>query len=186
MKKKSQKFTSFVSRTQYVNYQDTSHIVSEFNHSVRLYKRFVVALNGGDDELAAKKLREAGTILFQVCEWSLKNYLHRRFAEMEKEGSMTSVLRERKTDNLQARTTNIGTLMGDFVEFSSPKHVKQRPKVGAVLDVKLLNEKYDEKKGKNIWMATMDIGNAPDMESDTSTDFASKIKALNLKFDAID
>ncbi len=35
-------------------------------------------------------------------------------------------------------------------------------------------------------MATMDIGNAPDMESDTSTDFASKIKALNLKFDAID
>ena len=60
MKKKSQKFTSFVSRTQYVNYQDTSHIVSEFNHSVRLYKRFVVALNGGDDELAAKKLREAG------------------------------------------------------------------------------------------------------------------------------
>lgn len=54
MKKKSQKFTSFVSRTQYVNYQDTSHIVSEFNHSVRLYKRFVVALNGGDDELAAK------------------------------------------------------------------------------------------------------------------------------------
>lgn len=123
MKKKSQKFTSFVSRTQYVNYQDTSHIVSEFNHSVRLYKRFVVALNGGDDELAAKKLREAGTILFQVCEWSLKNYLHRRFAEMEKEGSMTSVQQERKTDNLQARTTNISTLMSDFEMFSFPKHV---------------------------------------------------------------
>ena len=71
-------------------------------------------------------------------------------------------------------------------EYSDKYNDKQRPKVGAVLDVKLLNEKYDEKKGKNIWMATMDIGNAPDMESDTSTDFASKIKALNLKFDAID
>ena len=64
--------------------------------------------------------------------------------------------------------------------------VNQRPKNGTVLDVKLLNEKYDEKKGKNIWMATMDIGNAPDTESDTPTDFASKIKALNLKYDKID
>ena len=35
-------------------------------------------------------------------------------------------------------------------------------------------------------MATMDIGNAPDTESDTPTDFASKIKALNLKYDKID
>mgnify|MGYP001851936540 FL=1 len=120
MKKKSQKFTSFVSRTQYVNYRDTLEIVNGFNHSVRLYKRFKSVLSGGDDQLAARKLREAGTALFQVCEWALKNYLHKRYMEMEKEGIMTPNLRQVKIDNLQARTTNLITLMDEFEENSSP------------------------------------------------------------------
>ena len=42
-------------------------------------------------------------------------------------------------------------------EYSDKYNDNQRPKNGTVLDVKLLNEKYDEKKGKNIWMATMDL-----------------------------
>lgn len=122
MKKKSQKFTSFVSRTQYVNYRDTQEVVNGFNHSVRLYKRFDSALSGGDDQLAAKKLREAATTLFQVCEWALKNYLHKRYAELEKAGEWSSNLRQIKTDNLQARTTNLATLMDDFTEYSAPKY----------------------------------------------------------------
>lgn len=120
MKKKSQKFTSFVSRTQFVNYRDTLEIVNGFNHSVRLYKRFKSALNGGDDQLAARKLREAGTTLFQACEWALKNYLHRRYTEMEKEGLMTPRARQVKIDNLQAKTTNLFVLMDEVIKHSSP------------------------------------------------------------------
>lgn len=77
MRKKSQKFSRFIASANCINYRNDAIIVEKFNESVRKYKRFVDINAAGDEALASEKLREAGTDLYQACEWALKNCLYK-------------------------------------------------------------------------------------------------------------
>ena len=77
MGKKSQRFSRFIASANSVNYRNDAIIVEKFNESVRKYKRFLDINAAGDEEIASEKLRDAGTDLYQSCEWSLKNYLYK-------------------------------------------------------------------------------------------------------------
>ena len=89
-------YQRFMLRNNNINYLDKSKIIQQFNSSISLYKRFASVLEAGDDELAAKKLHDAGTSLYQCVEWSLKNYLYKRYQELEAEaliGTMLNIFR---------------------------------------------------------------------------------------------
>ena len=119
MKKKSGNMKAFYARNKHVDYRDDSVIINEFNDSIRQYKRFETALNGGDEELAVKKIRDAADKLFRACEWTLKNYLHRRYIELEKEGQIKSNVRISKTDKIQSNIANLAYCIDDFEEYAS-------------------------------------------------------------------
>lgn len=120
MKKKSQKFREFIMSSNAVNYRDAGIIIEHFNSSVRFYKRFEDVYAAGDEELAAEKLRGAGTYLYQTCEWSLKNYLSRRYDEMYRNCEMTVDEKIKKTDDLSKKNCNLYMLLNEFKEKSIP------------------------------------------------------------------
>ena len=73
VKRKAEKYNQFILSTNGINYRDKKAVIDQFNKSVREYKRFCDVLSGGDEDLASKKLRDAGTDLYTCCEWALKN-----------------------------------------------------------------------------------------------------------------
>ncbi|MBD5448889.1 MAG: hypothetical protein HDR28_01765 [Lachnospiraceae bacterium] len=123
MKRKSRGYQSFLMRTGNINYRDTAQIVEQFNSSVSSYKRFASVLKAGDDGLAARKLHEAATRLYQCVEWALKNYLDKRYNEMETLGSFSQSTRILKVEELSRKNTNLIYLVNEFKKVSSPKYV---------------------------------------------------------------
>lgn len=65
------------------NFKNKQHIFTTFNRSVFYYKQYRKSIASGDEETAAYQMLQAGTLLYDVCEWGFKNYLY-NFYENEK------------------------------------------------------------------------------------------------------
>lgn len=135
MKKKSKGYQNFLLRNNNINYLDTPKIIEQFNSSISLYKRFISVLKAGDDVLATKKLHDACTSLYQCVEWSLKNYLNRRYQELETDGSIGKAERIRKTEHLNQKETRLNDLLDEFDISSNPN----RKTLGIHTDIILNN-----------------------------------------------
>lgn len=120
MGKKSNRYVTFIQSANSVDYRKDSVIIDRFNSSVRLFKRFQEINLAGDPELAREKLVEAGTSMYQCCEWALKNYLYKRYEEMYSNGELSQQDKISKIDKLASKKANIAYLVGDFKQFSSP------------------------------------------------------------------
>ena len=120
VKKKTDKFVQFRSKTNSVNYRDKKAIIDQFNKSVREYKRFSEVYSGGDEELASSKLHDAGTNLYMCCEWALKNYLYRKYDEQLEAHEIPSHSREYKVNQLSAKTATIEYLLKELEDFGVP------------------------------------------------------------------
>lgn len=120
MKKKSQKFANFILSANVVNYRENAVIIDHFNDSVSLFKRFQDINDAGDEQLASEKLRNAGTYLYQTCEWALKNYLHKRYMELETEGTYSLKQRTQKIDELSRKDATLFYLIKEFKNISEP------------------------------------------------------------------
>ncbi len=107
MKKKSQKFRNFILSSNVVNYRKSAVIIDHFNNSISLFKRFQDINVAGDETLASEKLRNAGTYLYQTCEWALKNYLHKRYIELETQGIYNLSQRTQKIDWLSRKEATL-------------------------------------------------------------------------------
>ena len=134
MKKKAQRFHQFIDSANSVNYRDKAVIVEHFNNSVRLYKRFQDIYDGGDEKLAAIKLRDAGTNLYQSCEWMLKNYLHKSYEELYTLEKITLSERTQKVDQLSRRDTNLFVLLKEFENYSIPNYQQFGIRTKDILD----------------------------------------------------
>ena len=121
MKKKADRYTQFKLHSNSVNYRDIKAVIDQFNKSVREYKRFSEVLSGGDEELAASKLRDAGTDLYTCCEWAIKNYLHRRYDEKLRAQEISSHEKECKINWISSRDATIMSLLDELEEIGSPE-----------------------------------------------------------------
>lgn len=101
MGKKSQKFSRFIASANCVNYRSDAIIVEKFNESVRKYKRFVDINAAGDEDVASEKLRDAGTDLYQSCEWALKNCLYKAAIARFDNGEITTEEKGNEIDFLK-------------------------------------------------------------------------------------
>ena len=119
-KKKTDRYAQFKNRTNSSNYRDSKAVIDQFNKSVREYKRFSEVFNGGDEDLAASKLHDAGTDLYMCCEWALKNYLFRRYNEQLKLGEIPPHAREYKINGLSAKTATIKYLLEELEDIGIP------------------------------------------------------------------
>lgn len=122
MKRKSQKFRRFITSANAVNYRENAVIIDHFNNSISLFKRFQDIVAAGDEELAAEKLRNAGTCLYQTCEWSLKNYLHRRYVELGSDGTLNAEQKTQKIDALSKKDATLYNLIEEFKKISKPSY----------------------------------------------------------------
>lgn len=120
VKRKAEKYNQFILSTNGINYRDKKAVIDQFNKSVREYKRFCDVLSGGDEDLASKKLRDAGTDLYTCCEWALKNYLYKRYDEKLKSGEITKHEREYKVGRLSSRKATIMMLLDELKILASP------------------------------------------------------------------
>lgn len=120
VKKKTDRYVQFRNRTNSVNYRDEKAIIAQFNKSVREYKRFSDVYSGGDEELAASKLHDAGTDLYMCCEWALKNYLYRKYDELFAAHEIPSHIREFKVNQLSTKTATIGFLLNELEKLGIP------------------------------------------------------------------
>lgn len=120
VKKKTDKFIQFKNRTNSVNYRDKKAIIAQFNKSVREYKRFSEVFSGGDEELAASKLHNAGTDLYMCCEWALKNYLYRKYDAQFAAHEIPSHSREYKINQLSSREATLEYLLNELEDFGIP------------------------------------------------------------------
>lgn len=109
-------------RNNNINYLDKSKIIQQFNSSISLYKRFASVLEAGDDELAAKKLHDAGTSLYQCVEWSLKNYLYKRYQELEAEALIGRAEKNSRIEQLNGRNSKLNYLLEEFKINSKPTY----------------------------------------------------------------
>lgn len=120
MRKKSQKFSRFIASANCINYRNDAIIIEKFNESIRRYKRFVDINAAGDEELASEKLREAGTDLYQSCEWALKNYLYKVAVERFENGVISTKEKGHEIDFLSRKDTNLFKLIDAFKQKSNP------------------------------------------------------------------
>ena len=88
--------------------------VEKFNESVRKYKRFADINAAGDEELASEKLRDAGTDLYQSCEWALKNYLYKVAITRFENGEISNEKKGNEIDFLSMKDTNLFKLIDAF------------------------------------------------------------------------
>lgn len=123
MRKKSQKFSRFIASANCVNYRNDAIIVEKFNESVRKYKRFADINAAGDEELASEKLRDAGTDLYQSCEWALKNYLYKVAITRFENGEISNEKKGNEIDFLSMKDTNLFKLIDAFKSKSKPDYV---------------------------------------------------------------
>lgn len=123
MGKKSQKFSRFIASANCVNYRSDAIIVEKFNESVRKYKRFVDINAAGDEEVASEKLRNAGTDLYQSCEWALKNCLYKAAIARFDNGEITTEEKGKEIDFLSKKDTNLFKLIDAFKTKSNPAYV---------------------------------------------------------------
>ncbi len=123
MRKKSQKFSRFIASANCVNYRNDAIIVEKFNESVRKYKRFADINAAGDEELASEKLRDAGTDLYQSCEWALKNYLYKVAITRFENGEISNEKKGNEIDFLSMKDTNLFKLIDAFKLKSKPDYV---------------------------------------------------------------
>lgn len=137
MGKKSQKFSRFIESANCVNYRNDAIIVEKFNGSVRKYKRFVDINAAGDEELASEKLRDAGTDLYQSCEWALKNYLYKSAISCFKNNDITVEEKGNEIDFLSRKDTNLYKLIDVFKAKSQPFYTS----LGINLDIILQGAK---------------------------------------------
>ena len=114
MRKKSQKFSRFIASANCINYRNDAIIVEKFNESVRKYKRFVDINAAGDEALASEKLREAGTDLYQACEWALKNCLYKAAIARFENGEISAEEKGDEIDFLSKKDTNLFKLIDAF------------------------------------------------------------------------
>lgn len=119
MRKKSQKFSRFIASANCVNYRNDAIIVEKFNESVRKYKRFADINAAGDEELASEKLRDAGTDLYQSCEWALKNYLYKVAITRFENGEISNEKKGNEIDFLSMKDTNLFKLIDAFGKWSN-------------------------------------------------------------------
>lgn len=49
-------------------------------------------------------------------------------------------------------------------ELCAPFDAQHRPKKGSVFEAKVLNQKFDNKAQRNVWMLTMNISESNDLE----------------------
>ena len=125
---KVERYNQFMNVVSGVNYLNKKKIISEFNKSVRAYRRFVEVLRAGDEELAAEKLHTASTALYFCCEWSLKNYLHEIYSSSGED------CLENKLNTLNHRSTNIKKLLDELEEVGEPSIVDLCIDTKAILD----------------------------------------------------
>ena len=118
--KKKKQFDKFINSTNNVNYRDNKKIIDMFNTSIKEYKRFSEVYQGGDEDLASKKMHDAGTHLYMCCEWTLKNYLDRSYKEQFKVGSITSQIKQKKIDDLSSRNANLKYLFEELDQHGIP------------------------------------------------------------------
>lgn len=76
--------------------------------------------SGGDEELAASKLHNAGTDLYMCCEWALKNYLYRKYDAQFVAHEIPSHSREYKINQLSAREATLEYLLNELEDFGIP------------------------------------------------------------------
>lgn len=120
VKRKTDRFVQFTRITSNTNYRDTKGIIKQFNESVRSYKRFVDVFNAGDEELAASKLHKAATELYMCCEWSLKNYLYKRYDAQLAAGEISQKERTDRIDDLSKGTTKLFVLLNELYRIADP------------------------------------------------------------------
>ncbi|SCX17622.1 hypothetical protein SAMN02910339_02457 [Lachnospiraceae bacterium YSD2013] len=116
-------FSGLLASANQVNYRENSVLVDSFNASIRLFKRFQELKLAGDNELARMKAIEAGTSLYQCCEWTFKNYLFRRYIELVADGNMTMTERVEKTNALDSKRTRLSDLIASFKTYASPSYL---------------------------------------------------------------
>ena len=131
MGKKSQKFSQFIASANSVNYRNDAIIVEKFNESVSKYKRFVDINAAGDEELASDKLRDAGTDLYQSCEWALKNCLYKSAIERFECNVISAEEKGNEIDFLSKKDTNLYKLIDAFKTKITPVYSS----IGINLDV---------------------------------------------------
>ena len=146
MKKRLNQFASFKNSVNSIDYRDNAVVISQYNMSVRLYKRFLELNKAGDYELASEKIGEAGTALYRCCEWGFKNYLFRRYSELKQTGDITSTVYVNKVDLLSNKSTTLFDLINDFKAYSSPTYTV----VGVNVDEILHNAKAVNNEHKHI------------------------------------
>lgn len=122
MGKKSQKFSRFIASANSVNYRNDAIIVEKFNESVSKYKRFVDINAAGDEELASDKLRDAGTDLYQSCEWALKNCLYKSAIERFECSVISAEEKGNEIDFLSKKDTNLYKLIDAFKSKINPAY----------------------------------------------------------------
>lgn len=64
-------------------------------------------------------------------------------------------------------------------ELSNPFNRNHRPSIGSVFEVKVLNQKFDNKTQRNIWMLTMNVSGSSDEERE-ETAMAKALKNIKL------
>ena len=66
-------------------------------------------------------------------------------------------------------------------ELIAPYSDNNRPKNGMIFDAKVLNEKFNNRLQRNVWMLTMDTTNSRDNMEQYETEMAKALKKLNLE-----
>ena len=66
-----------------------------------------------------------------------------------------------------------------IAELSNPFNRNHRPSIGSVFEVKVLNQKFDNKTQRNIWMLTMNVSGSSDEERE-ETAMAKALKNIKL------
>lgn len=103
-----------------INYTNNNEIIEGFNNSISLFHRFLSLLEGGDEIIASRKLRDAGNKLYNVCDWSYKNYLYRRYGELSSSGVITQSECKFLRNRLNTRDCDFKYLIHEMNRIAKP------------------------------------------------------------------
>jgi DNA polymerase III delta prime subunit len=120
LSKKKKKLAEFINNTRHIDYKNTTDIIESFNSSIAYFSRFKELLDGGDEEAASRKLRDAGNKLYNSCEWSYKNYLYNKYKELYANGSIKYSECCILCAKLNARDCDLGHLISELNRVANP------------------------------------------------------------------
>lgn len=114
-------YKAFVSSTKNVNFENCEAIINKYESSINSFKSFKEYHVAEDEYLASDYLRDAGTSIYQCCEWALKNYLNRKYQEDVERSEMSSSMANQLRRELEGRPT-LNYLLEKFEQYSSPSY----------------------------------------------------------------